>query len=222
MARRTQSHANLMLDRPWLARHAMRRHGVDFLRFRERMLTTVEFTAARAAARALYDAKDSPEAVAAVERMESARASGTVDPVVVAATHERLDRSAAPDDIDATYVMRAMRDDHVRRDLHATFLRQSRLPSYGAIALALVLGVSAIALASRSADRVRANYIAALHEHELAQPKSWADKARGLIERGKGFVAERTGAKARKETDLINSIRRERGENPNPAAGANP
>ncbi len=215
------THDVRMLDRPWLARHAMKRHGIDFEKFRLTHLRSFDVKRLLAEARALRDAgKDATEAV---RKLEEAKSHGDVDAVVTLATHERLNKRPSPQAVDEAYVMRAMRDDRIRRDLLMVFRQQTRAVSYGAIVMALVIAWAGLGWAIRNTDSLRASYQAAILDYQNAQPKSLRQKAQDLVGGARGFAADKRAQfdqkveehRARndvKEEDLIDQIRRKRGE----------
>jgi hypothetical protein len=215
------NHDERMLDRPWLARHAMARHKRDFERFRLNHLRSFEVKQALAEARQLRDAgQDTTDAIA---KLQAAKARGDVDPIVTAPTHERLNNRPAMQNVDEVFVMRAMRDDRLRRDLQMVFKQQSRYISYGAIVMALVVAWAGLGWAWSHTDSLRATYQAAILDYQNAQPKSLRQKAQELAGFGKRLAEEkkqqfeqkldeRRERNARQETDVIDEIRRKRGE----------
>lgn len=215
------SHDERMLDRPWLARHAMKRHAVDFEKFRLTHLRSFEVKRLLAEARALRDSgKDATEAI---RKLEEAMAHGDVDAVVTLATHERLNKRPEPQAVNEVYAMRAMRDDRTRRDLMMVFRQQTRAVSFGAIVMSLVIAWAGLGWAIRNTAILRAGYQTAILNYQDSQPRSLRQKAHDLVNATKGFASDRRDQfdqavdehRARndaKEEDVINEIRRKRGE----------
>jgi gas vesicle protein len=119
--------------------------------------------------------------------------------------------------------MRAMRDDRIRRDLLMTFKQQSRLYSYGAIVVALVIAWAGLGWAWSNTDALRSTYQAAIIEHQNQEPKSLRQKGNELMSFGKNAAADKTEQfkqklderrehNEQKQSDVINEIRRRRGE----------
>jgi hypothetical protein len=214
-------HDDKMLDRPWLARHAMARHKWDFERFRLAHLRSFEVKQALAEAIQLRDAGlDTTDAIA---KLEAAKARGDVDAIVTSPTHERLINRPKVSEVDEVFVMRAMRDDRIRRDLQMVFKQQSRLISYGAIVMSLMVAWAGLGWAWSHTDSLRASYQAAILDYQNAQPKSLRQKAQELAGFGKRLadekkqqmeqkLDERRDRNAQKEGDVIDEIRRKRGE----------
>lgn len=229
------THEQKMLDRPWAAWHAMAQHKRHFELFRQRKLRSFEVHLAFAEARRLHDevkrlSDAGKDAIAAqlqldgaMERLGEARTTGDVEPIVTMATHERLNHSKSAKDFDETDVMRAIRDDRIRRDLHMSFLQQSRWTSWGAIVGSLVLAWFALSWGWDHTESLRATYRAAWLEYQDGQPKSLRQKGRELMNLGKRYgeekreqinrrLDERRNSNEQKEVDLLESIRRKRGE----------
>ncbi len=215
------THDERMLDRPWLARHAMKRHAVDFEKFRLTHLRSFEVKRLLAEACALRDA--GKDATDAIRKLEEAKAHGDVDAVVTLATHERLNRRPDPQAVNEVYVMRAIRDDRIRRDLMMVFRQQTRLVSFGTIALSLVVAWAGLGWAIRNTATLRAGYQAAILNYQDAEPRSLREKAHDVVNATKGYASDKRDQfgqavnehRARndaKEEDLINQIRRKRGE----------
>lgn len=215
------SHDEKMLDRPWLARHAMARHARDFEAFRTKFLRSLQVKTLLAEARQLRDA--GKDASAVIEKLEVAKAVGDVDPIVTAPTHVRLNSRPSPNSIDEVLVMRAMRDDRIRRDLLMTFRQQTRIYSYGAIVVALLIASSGLGWAWDNTESIRATYQAAIIDYQAAQPKSLRQKASELLSFSKRVAAEkkqqvldkieeRRQSNEQKQADVIDDIRRRRGE----------
>lgn len=215
------SHDERMLDRPWLARHAMARHKVDFEKFRLQTLRSFGVILALSEARRLRDAgEDVTEALA---KLEAEKAVGDVDPIVTAATHERLNKRIAPNLVDEVYVMRAMRDDRIRRDLHTTFMQSSRWISWGTIVFSVVVAWAGLGWAWDHTDSLRTTYQSAILDYQDAQPKTLRQKGAELLGASKSKVTEtkaqlngamdrRREAGVQKDVDLINDIKRRRGD----------
>lgn len=210
-----------MLDRPWLARHAMRRHAVDFEAFRVKALRSFGVVTALAEARRLRDAgQDVTEAVA---RLEQAKAHGDVDPEVTLATHARLNNRVSPSDVDATYVMDGIRKDAERRYTHIWLRQRTRWISSAAVLFSFVVAYLGLGWAWDNTDSLRGTYQAAILSYQDAEPKSLRQKAADVVGASKSLFETKKAeldqklddhrAKSQQKTDyLIDDIKRRRGD----------
>ncbi len=229
------THEQKMLDRPWAAWHAMARHKLDFEAFRRKKLRSFEVVSAYDTARRLRDEAKRLTAVGhdasavlatlrqAMGRVEEARARGDVDPIVTKATHERLNDGPLARDFDNHDVMRAILDDRIRRDTHMTFLQQSRWISWGSVLTSVAFAWAGLGWSVAHTEGIRQAYRDALISYQGGEPMTLRQKAHAVGEATTGFVDRqkqkfnerldaRKSASAQKESDLLDSIRRKRGE----------
>ena len=217
----TISFRERMLDRPWLARHAISRLEKDSEAFRVKVLRSFGVVTALAEARRLSDAGQ--DLTDAMEKLEAEKALGDFAPIVTMPTHARLNNRVAPSEVDAPYVMEALRNDVERRYINLSFRQRTRWISAAAVVFSFVVAYLGLKWAWDNTDSLRATYQAAILSYQEAQPKSMREKAADVVGASKGLFAtkkaefnekldEHREKSQQKTENLIDDIKRRRGD----------